>query len=157
MDFRKNPVGNSKMKPFAIEDLEEEGLTYLKKTGALQKTPIERLACMNQPAIDIYKEHGIDLWKEPLEIAVCAQHNNGGFAVNHWGESNIPRAFVVGEMAGTHGIKRRIRCTNQVSVESRAACNAPRLPPITQVHRHRVIGMPRRNNHRRIHLAPIHG
>ena len=106
MDFRKNPVGNSKMKPFAIEDLEEEGLTYLKKTGALQKTPIERLACMNQPAIDIYKEHGIDLWKEPLEIAVCAQHNNGGFAVNHWWESNIPRAFVVGEMAGTHGIKR---------------------------------------------------
>jgi succinate dehydrogenase/fumarate reductase flavoprotein subunit len=106
MDFRKNPVGNSKMKSFAIEDLEEEGLTYLKKTGALQKTPIERLACMNQPAIDVYKEHGIDLWKEPLEIAVCAQHNNGGFAVNHWWESNIPRTFVVGEMAGTHGIKR---------------------------------------------------
>ena len=48
----------------------------------MQKTPIERLACMNQPAIDIYKEHKIDLWKEPLEIAVCAQHNNGGFAVN---------------------------------------------------------------------------
>ena len=106
MDFRKNPVGNSKMKPFAIEDLEEEALAYLKKTGALQKTPIERLACMNQPAIDIYKEHNIDLWKEPLEIAVCAQHNNGGFAVNHWWESAIPRTFVVGEMAGTHGVKR---------------------------------------------------
>jgi len=113
MDFRKNPyavslpgVGNSSMKPFAIEDLEAEALGYLRKTGALQKTPIERLACMNQPAIDIYKEHGIDLWKEPLEIAVCAQHNNGGFAVNHWWESNIPRTFVVGEMAGTHGVKR---------------------------------------------------
>jgi succinate dehydrogenase/fumarate reductase flavoprotein subunit len=44
--------------------------------------------------------------KEPLEIAVCAQHNNGGFAVNHWWESSIPRTFVVGEMAGTHGVKR---------------------------------------------------
>ena len=106
MDFRKNPVGNSNMKPFAIEDLEEEALAYLKKTGALQKTPIERLAHMNQPAIDIYAEHGINLWKEPLEIAVCAQHNNGGFAVNHWWESNIKQTFVVGEMAGTHGVKR---------------------------------------------------
>lgn len=106
MDFRKNPVGNSNMKPFAIDDLEEEALTYLRKTGALQKTPIERLACMNQPAIDIYSEHGINLWKEPLEIAVCAQHNNGGFAVNHWWQSNIQRTFVVGEMAGTHGVKR---------------------------------------------------
>lgn len=106
MDFRKNPVGNSKMKPFAVEDLEEEGLAYLRKTGAVQKTPIERLAQMNQPAIDIYAEHGINLWKEPLEIAVCAQHNNGGFAVNRWWESSIPRTFVVGEMAGTHGVKR---------------------------------------------------
>ena len=106
MDFLKNPVGNSQMKSFAIEELEEEALTYLKKTGALHKTPIERLAHMNQPAIDIYKEHNIDLWKEPLEIAVCAQHNNGGFAVNSWWESNIPHTFVVGEMAGTHGVKR---------------------------------------------------
>jgi succinate dehydrogenase/fumarate reductase flavoprotein subunit len=61
---------------------------------------------MNQLAIDIYKKHGIDLWKEPLEIAVCAQHNNGGFTVNRWWESNIPHTFVVGEMAGTHGVKR---------------------------------------------------
>jgi len=106
MDFLKNPIGNSQMKSFAIEDLEEEALNYLKKTGATQNTPIERLACMNQPAIDIYKEHGINLWKEPLEIAVCAQHNNGGFAVNHWWESSIKRTFVVGEMAGTHGVKR---------------------------------------------------
>jgi succinate dehydrogenase/fumarate reductase flavoprotein subunit len=106
MDFRKNPIGNSNMKPFASEDLAEEALAYLRKTGAMQKTPIERLSHMNQPAIDIYKEHGIDLRKEPLEIAVCAQHNNGGFAVNHWWQSNIQRTFVVGEMAGTHGVKR---------------------------------------------------
>ncbi len=106
MDFRKNPIGNSNMKSFAIEDLEEEALTYLRKTGAIQNKPIERLACMNQPAIDIYKEHKIDLWKEPLEVAVCAQHNNGGFAVNRWWESSIKRTFVVGEMAGTHGVKR---------------------------------------------------
>ncbi len=106
LDFRKNPIGNSNMKTFAIEELENEALDYLKKTGALHKTPIERLSFMNQPAIDIYKKHGIDLWKEPLEIAVCAQHNNGGFAVNCWWESNIKHTFIVGEMTGTHGVKR---------------------------------------------------
>jgi succinate dehydrogenase/fumarate reductase flavoprotein subunit len=106
MDFRKNPIGNPNMRRFAIEELDAEALAYLQKTGALQKTPIERLSHMNQPAIDIYAKHGINLWKEPLEIAVCAQHNNGGFAVNHWWESNIKRTFVVGEMAGTHGVKR---------------------------------------------------
>jgi len=35
---------------------------------------------MNQPAIDLFKDHGIDITKEPLEIAVCSQHNNGGLA-----------------------------------------------------------------------------
>lgn len=106
MDFLKNPIGAKSMKEFELNDLEEEALVYLQKTGATQNTPIERLAHMNQPAIDIYDEHGINLRKEPLEIAVCAQHNNGGFTVNHWWESNIPRTFVVGEMAGTHGVKR---------------------------------------------------
>ena len=79
---------------------------YLRSTGAMQARPIDRLKQMNPLAIDIYAEHGIDLWQEPLEIAVCAQHNNGGFAVNKWWESNIPHTFVIGEMAGTHGVKR---------------------------------------------------
>jgi succinate dehydrogenase/fumarate reductase flavoprotein subunit len=106
IDFLRNPIGTKSMKKFDLNDLEEEALVYLQKTGAMQKTPIERLTHMNQPAIDIYAEHGINLWKEPLEIAVCVQHNNGGFAVNRWWESNIPHTFIVGEMAGTHGVKR---------------------------------------------------
>jgi len=106
MDFLRNPVGSDSMDEFDIDDLEPEAAEYLKKAGALQKTPIERLAHMNPPAIDIYKENGIDLYSEPLEIAVCAQHNNGGFAVNQWWQSNIPHTFVIGEMAGTHGVKR---------------------------------------------------
>jgi succinate dehydrogenase/fumarate reductase flavoprotein subunit len=106
MDFLHNPVGSDPMKQFNIADLEPEALEYLKKTGALQDTPIERLAHMNPLAVEIYKENGIDLYSEPLEIAVCAQHNNGGFAVNKWWQSNISRTFVIGEMAGTHGVKR---------------------------------------------------
>ena len=106
MDFLQNPVGSDSMDEFDTDELEPEAAEYLKKAGALQKTPIERLAHMNPPAIDIYKENGIDLYSEPLEIAVCAQHNNGGFAVNKWWQSNIPQTFVIGEMAGTHGVKR---------------------------------------------------
>ncbi|MFZ2145769.1 MAG: FAD-binding protein, partial [Sedimentisphaerales bacterium] len=106
MDFLHNPIGSDSMDEFDIDDLEPEAKEYLEKAGALQKTPIERLAYMNTPAIEIYKENGIDLYSEPLEIAVCAQHNNGGFAVNKWWESNIPQTFVIGEMAGTHGVKR---------------------------------------------------
>jgi succinate dehydrogenase/fumarate reductase flavoprotein subunit len=106
MDFLHNPVGSKGMSEFKIEDLEPEALNYLKAAGAMQKLPIERLEHMNPPAIEIYKEHDIDLYSEPLEISVCAQHNNGGFAINCWWESSVKHTFVIGEMAGSHGIKR---------------------------------------------------
>ncbi|MEN6385220.1 MAG: FAD-binding protein [Phycisphaerales bacterium] len=106
MDFLHNPIGGKGMSEFSIEQLEPEALDYLKAAGALQKLPIERLEHMNKPAIDIYKEHDIDLYTEPLEISVCSQHNNGGFAIDKWWQSNIKRTFVIGEMAGSHGIKR---------------------------------------------------
>jgi succinate dehydrogenase/fumarate reductase flavoprotein subunit len=106
LDFLHNPTGNDSMEDFDISALEPEAYDYLKKAGALQGTPIERLTCMNPPAIEIYKENGIDLYSEPLEIALCAQHNNGGFTVDKWWQSNIPRTFIIGEMAATHGVKR---------------------------------------------------
>ena len=86
--------------------LGKESYDYLEKSGALFGTPIERLAKMNQPAIDLYKAHEIDLTKEYLEIAVCAQHNNGGLAGNLWWESNIRHLFPVGEVNGTFGVYR---------------------------------------------------
>ena len=62
---------------------------------------------MNPGAISLYAEHGIDIVTEPLEIAVCAQHNNGGLAGNHWWESvNIKHLFPVGEVNGSHGVYR---------------------------------------------------
>jgi succinate dehydrogenase/fumarate reductase flavoprotein subunit len=106
LDFRRNPVGGASMEPFDIAKLEPEAFQYISKAGALQAAPIERLAHMNPPAIEIYKDNGIDLYTEPLEIAVCAQHNNGGFAVDKWWQSSIPHTFVIGEMAATHGVKR---------------------------------------------------
>jgi succinate dehydrogenase/fumarate reductase flavoprotein subunit len=100
----KMPVPH--MRPFVLDELESEALEYLRKAGATQARPIDRLEHMNPLAIEIYREHGIDLHAEPLEIALCAQHQNGGLAVNKWWESSTPHTFVVGEMAGTHGVKR---------------------------------------------------
>mgnify|MGYP003381674069 CR=1 FL=1 len=36
----------------------------------------DRLLAMNPSAVALYHDHGIDLTSEPLQIAVCAQHNN---------------------------------------------------------------------------------
>jgi succinate dehydrogenase/fumarate reductase flavoprotein subunit len=106
LDFRRNPGGSGKLEEFAFSLLGEEAHTYLEKSGALLKTPLERLAKMNPPAIEVYRSHGIDLAGEPLEIGLCAQHNNGGFRGNIWWESAIRHLFPVGEVNGTHGIRR---------------------------------------------------
>jgi succinate dehydrogenase/fumarate reductase flavoprotein subunit len=86
--------------------LSNEAYQYLKNSGALFRTPIERLRAMNQPAIDLYLNHGIDLSREFLEVAVCAQHNNGGLHGNIWWESNLKHFFPIGEVNGSHGVHR---------------------------------------------------
>ncbi len=106
MDFTRNPIPGTGKEKFNLADMDEEAYVYLKRNLALQDTPIERLEHMNPLAIDIYSENGIDIRTEPLEINVCAQHHNGGFVVDKWWQSNIPHTFVIGEMAGTHGVKR---------------------------------------------------
>jgi succinate dehydrogenase/fumarate reductase flavoprotein subunit len=106
LDFTRNPSGGEVLEDFSFELLGKEAYEYLRKSGALFETPIERLQKMNQPAIDLYKDHSIDITKEYLEIAVCAQHNNGGLKGNIWWESNIKHLFPVGEVNGTHGVYR---------------------------------------------------
>ena len=101
LDFRENPTG------FTFEGLSDEARTYLKRSEALLDTPIARLEKMNPGAIELYLDHGIDVRTDPLEIAVCAQHNNGGLAGNLWWEStNLKHLFPVGEVNGSHGIYR---------------------------------------------------
>ncbi len=101
LDFRAEPDG------FDFKSLDKEAYDYLENSQAFQKTPIARLRHMNPSAIELYKDHGIDITREMLEVAVCAQHNNGGLAANHWWESqNIKHLFPVGEVNGTHGVAR---------------------------------------------------
>jgi len=101
LDYRANPEG------FRFEDLPADALTYLTRSGALQETPYRRLETMNPGAIELYRTNGIDLSLEALEVAVCAQHNNGGLAGNIWWEStNLRHLFPIGEVNGSHGVAR---------------------------------------------------
>ncbi|MBQ8552143.1 MAG: FAD-binding protein [Clostridia bacterium] len=107
MDFRRNPSPADKDGTLDFSLTSDEVHTYLENSGALLATPIERLAKMNTPAIELYMSHGIDLYSEPLEIDMCAQHNNGGFSVDMNYESmTLPHFFVIGEAAGVFGIHR---------------------------------------------------
>lgn len=102
LDFRNNPT----VMKTDCSNIGSEGYEYLKNSNALLKTPIERLRHMNEPAITLYKKHGIDIENEMLEIAVCAQHNNGGLSVDSRWESNLEGFFSIGECSGTHGVYR---------------------------------------------------
>lgn len=102
LDYRRNPS--------ALRDdfsnIGGEAHDYLKNSDALFGTPIERLRRMNEPSIELYRSHGIDIETEMLEIAVCAQHQNGGLSVDSRWESNIEGLFPIGECSGTHGVYR---------------------------------------------------
>ncbi len=101
LDFRENPAG------FDLDTLHPEAKVYLISSRATQATPLERLKALNPEALQLYRDKGLDLAREPLEIAVCAQHNNGGLAGNIWWEStNLTHLFPIGEVSGTHGTLR---------------------------------------------------
>lgn len=102
LDFRANPGGGDV--DFSV--LSPEAREYLEKAGACFGKPIDRLRHMNQPAVDFYRDKGVDLASQPLEIALCAQHNNGGLAVDAWWQTNLEGFFAAGEAAGTHGVYR---------------------------------------------------
>lgn len=106
LDFTRNPSAAEKDGSFDFSLLKPEAADYLQRSGALLGTPLERLLHMNRPAYELYYNHGIDLSKEPLEIAVCAQHNNGGLAVDVWWQSNVRHLFPVGEVCGNFGVYR---------------------------------------------------
>ncbi len=102
MDFTREPWGLEK----GFDILDEVSYNYLKNSDALIGLPIERLRKMNQRAISLYLDHGIDITKEPLRVAVCAQHNNGGVRIDANWQTNIGGLYAVGEAAGSLGIFR---------------------------------------------------
>jgi succinate dehydrogenase/fumarate reductase flavoprotein subunit len=104
IDFRRNPSWEGM--DFLGSIPAGEVRDYLEKSRALRSLPYERLLAMNPAAVSLYSDHGIYLESEPLRIAVCAQHNNGGLMGNIWWESNLRHLFPVGEVNGSHGVYR---------------------------------------------------
>ena len=102
LDFTQNPLGLDAK----FHALGKEGREYLERSGALFGTPIERLKHMNIGAYELYLNHGIDLLREPLKIAVCAQHCNGGIEVDANWQTTIPGVYAIGEAAGNFGVYR---------------------------------------------------
>lgn len=102
LDFRQNPGGTDV--DFAA--LAPEAQDYLEKAGACFGTPLQRLLHMNAPAVDFYRDKGVDLEGERLEIALCAQHNNGGLAVDCWWHTSLEGLFAAGEVSASHGVYR---------------------------------------------------
>lgn len=102
LDYRTDPAGGR----FSFEKLDPEAYEYLSRAGACFGRPVERLAHMNAPAVDFYRDKGVDLAAQPLEVAVCAQHNNGGLAVDCWWRTCLDGFFAAGEAAGSHGVYR---------------------------------------------------
>lgn len=106
LDFTRNPQGGDGIGPFTTDLLSDEAREYLQPSGAFQDSPISRLEALNQPAVQLFRENGIDLSRDYLEIAVCAQHNNGGLRADIWWQSNVEGLFPIGEVCGTHGVRR---------------------------------------------------
>jgi succinate dehydrogenase/fumarate reductase flavoprotein subunit len=92
---------------------------------------------MNKGAIELYADHGIDLYNEHLEIAVCAQHCNGGVAVDGNWQSDVDGLYVAGEAAGTFGVYRpggsalnstqvgSLRAAEHIAKKADAPCAVP--------------------------------
>jgi len=102
LDFRDNPDGED----IDFSALSDEARVYLEEAGACFGSPIERLLHMNTPSVDFYMDKGVDLKSELLEIALCAQHNNGGLGIDAWWQTSVEGFFAVGEAAASHGIYR---------------------------------------------------
>ena len=135
MDFRRNPTG------YAPELLTDEARAYLENCGATGDTPFERLKAMNAPAIELYRDHGIDLENEMLEIRVCAQHHNGGIAVDANWQSTVPGLYACGEAAGTFGAFRPGgTALNSTQVGSQRAATHVAQESVRRAHAHAFTG-----------------
>ncbi len=107
MDFRENPVGDEKTGHFGPDSLTEEAREYWEQSKLMGDLPIDRLLQLNPDAVELYRDHNIDLASEALQITVASQHNNGGLAGDIWWESsNLRHFFPIGEVNGSHGIYR---------------------------------------------------
>ena len=98
LDYRENP-GEGEID---FSKLGKEAFDYLSQAGACFGRPIDRLRHMNLPAVEFYQSRGVDLEQEPLEIALCAQHNNGVASCRCLVADQYQRSFCGWERSAEH-------------------------------------------------------
>jgi fumarate reductase (CoM/CoB) subunit A len=91
----------------ATEVLEGRGTpnggVYLDVTHLPQAQVESRLPVM----LEQFLSFGVDIRKEPMEVAPTAHHVMGGIRIGPYGESTLPGLFACGEVAGgVHGANR---------------------------------------------------
>lgn len=81
----------------------ENGGVYLDVTHLDAKLVEERLETMLLQFMDV----GVDIRKEPMEVAPTAHHFMGGVKIDSWGRTNLKNLFAAGEASGgVHGANR---------------------------------------------------
>jgi succinate dehydrogenase/fumarate reductase flavoprotein subunit len=109
LDYSVNPVG------FQFQDLDPKWQKRYEKEvksrtdfGQRAASPFHRLLEINPDVIDWLKVHGIDLGGgEPMEIAPCIQHFQGGVKIRGKGDTSLKGLYAAGECAGgQHGANR---------------------------------------------------
>lgn len=109
LDYAGNPRG------FDYESidpvLKERYRTEIKKEMGAEgraRSPLNRLREINPDAVRWLEERGVGLsGGEPVEIAVCAQHFQGGIKINERAETAVEGLYAAGECAGgQHGANR---------------------------------------------------
>ncbi len=109
LDYRTNPEG------FRFMDLDPKWRQRYRREAKKvipdqerDRSPLERLFEINPESIDWLKEHGIDLRSgEPIEIAPCIQHFQGGVKIRERGNTSVKGLYAAGECAGgQHGANR---------------------------------------------------
>lgn len=106
LDFLRNPQPVNANDSFSISNCSDTVISYLTNNHVNGDTPIARLTQMNPLAIELYRQNGTDLTKEPLQIGVNNQHMNGGVEVDLWGRTSLSGCYAIGEVASTHGVTR---------------------------------------------------
>ena len=74
----------------------------------LRPIPTERINYRFPNIIQVCKNHGIDVFKEPIPVAPAAHYWMGGIATDLQGQTSIPGLYAIGETAstGVHGANR---------------------------------------------------
>lgn len=109
LDYSKNPEGfkfdilSNKNKELYLKEMTNDLGSFRR-----EEAPIYRLTEINQPSINWFAEHGIDLLKgDMVEVASCVQYFQGGIKIDKLSRSTLTGLWAVGEAAGgQHGANR---------------------------------------------------